>query len=834
MLMISTITKRFCLVLLLFVALVPTSDKTFAQVTDSPPVIDKMKRWGIIIGINTYDDPNINRLQFAAPDARSIYEVLTHPETGGFKAEHLHLLTSGSENPPSRANILESLSLLSQIVQAGDTVLFYFAGHGITQKGISYLLPSDTRADVLAQTAIPFSKIYQSIQHGRHQLIFLDASHSDWHRRGKPVPSGVMSDGFAEVVFSKAPGRATLTACNINESGFEDANLGYGVFAYYLLEALHGTPDMVADHRVTVSEVSSHLTARVKAWAFANRKQQTPRISSNISGEVALTLPIVQELAPAPPAEFAPPTPPVPPPQPARKPLIMIVLPEYYGGNSMQYPSGETEVIRLFIEQDFPVIDQNQIQTIRYKDEAKRAAQGDVAAAVALGNQFEAEIIIVGEAMSRRVPTRVPGKIISCNAQLVVRAIQTDTAKILATHNLTGKGLDLNEQSAAQKALTAVGSKMAKYLIGEINHKWNQMTAGLARSLTLKIVNVTFKELLLFEDALYKRIPSVQKVHRRYFDVSGKITEIEVTIAAASEQFVRELALVEFKDFVVEVLNQTPQVLDIRINQKLAATMNIMISNVTFKELLLFEDALNKQVPSVQNVDRGQFEVNENFAEIKVTMTGDSQLFVRELALIEFDDFEVEVLNQDKGRLDVQINQKLSLILKIVNVTFKELLLFEEALRKRIPSVQNVDRQHFDANQKRAGIKIAIAGDLQQFVKELALIEFEGFEVEVLNQSKQQLDLQINQKLPMTLQIVNVTFKELLVFEDALHQRITSVQKVNRQHFEVTTKTAAVEVIITGDPQRFVKELALIEFDDFEIEVLNQTPQALDIQINQK
>ena len=803
-------------------------------------VIDKMKRWGIIIGINTYDDPNINGLQFAAPDARSIYEALTHPETGGFKVEHLHLLTSGSENPPTRANILESLSLLSQIIQAGDTVIFYFAGHGITQNGISYLLPADTRVDVLTETATPLSKVYQSIQHARHQLIFLDASHSGWHRRGKAVDSGVMSDAFADAVFSKAPGRMTLTACGINESSFEDANLGYSVFAYYLLEALHGTPDMLADHRVTVSELGDHLTARVKAWAFANRKQQTPQISSNISGDVALTLPVVEELSPAPPADFAPlppappPPPPPPPPQPARKPLIMILLPEYYRGNSMQYPSGETEVIRLFIEQDFPVIDQNQIQTIRYKDEAKRAAQGDVAAAVALGKQFEAEIIIVGEAVSRRAARRVPGNIVSCNAQLVVRAIQTDTAKILATHNLTAKGLDLTEEAASQKALTAVGSKMADYLIGEITHKWNEMTAGVTRSLTLKIVNVTFKELLLFEDALHKRIPSVQKVHRRYFDVTGKITEIEVTIAAAVEQFARELALVGFKDFVVEVLNQTPQVLDIRISQKLAPTLDIMITNVMFTELLLFEDALNKRIPSVQHVDRQQFEVNEKFAEIKVTLSGDSQQFVRELALIAFDDFGLEVLNQSKQRIDIQINQKLSLTLKIVNVTFKELLLFENALHKRSPSVQNVERQHFKAPEKKAGIKIAITGDSQQFVKELALIEFDDFEVVVLDQTPQYLDLRINQKLPVTLQIVNVTFKELLLFEDALQRRIPSVQNMERQYFEVGGKIAEIQVTITGDSQQFVKELALIEFDDFEVEVLNQTAQFLDIQINQK
>ena len=196
----------------------------------------------------------------------------------------------------------------------------------------------------------------------------------------------------------------------------------------------------------------------------------------------------------------------------------------------------------------------------------------------------------------------------------------------------------------------------------------------------------------------------------------------------------------------MEVLNQTPQVLDMRIHQKMPVTLKIMIANVTFKELLLFEDTLHKRIPSVQNVDRQHFDVRGKVAEIEVTLTGDSQRFVKELALIEFDDFEVEVLNQGKQALDIQINQKLSLTLKIVNVTFKELLLFEDALYKRIPSIKNVDRQHFEAIEKKAGIKIAIAGDLQQFVKELALVEFDDFEVEVLSQGKQFLDIRINQK----------------------------------------------------------------------------------------
>ena len=250
-------------------------------------------------------------------------------------------------------------------------------------------------------------------------------------------------------------------------------------FAYYLLEALYGTPAMLADKRVTVSEVNRHVAEKVKVWAFANRKQQSPQISSTIFNEVVLTLPTVEDLSPSPsPAAAVVPT--IPSPQPARKPLIMVIIPEYFHRSSILFPAGETEIIRLLVEQDFPVIDQHQIQHIRYNDEAKRAAQGDVDAAVALGNQFKAEIVIVGEAVSQRIAGRMPGNIIACNAQLVVKAIQTDTAKILATHSMTDKGLDLTEESASKKALTNVGGKIADYLIREIDQKWNEMTTNLS------------------------------------------------------------------------------------------------------------------------------------------------------------------------------------------------------------------------------------------------------------------------------------------------------------------------------------------------------------------
>ena len=307
------------LIAMLLFALVFTPNTSMAQsskrvgVKGFKPVADteKMKRWGIIIGINTYDDPNINSLRYASADASAIYDVLTHPQTGGFKKEQLHLLTSNSANPPTRNNILESLALLNRMIRTGDTVVFHFSGHGLTQNGINYLLPADARVNIPTETAIPLSRVYAAIQNAKRQIIFLDACHSG-QRRDKGTTSGAMSSAFAEAVFSEAEGRVTLASCNINESSFEDDKLGHGVFTYYLLEALRGKADTLADKRVTASEANRYVVEKVKAWAFANRKRQNPRISSNVSGEIVLMTATLS----------VPRVPPTPPVDPGSTPIV--------------------------------------------------------------------------------------------------------------------------------------------------------------------------------------------------------------------------------------------------------------------------------------------------------------------------------------------------------------------------------------------------------------------------------------------------------------------------------------------------------------------------------
>src|SRR3989337_3958411 len=107
------------------------------------------------------------RLRYAVRDAEAIYEVLTGP--GGFKKEHVLLLTDKTERKPTYRNLKWALgTFLARSAKKDDTVLIYFAGHGapeVDQRGVErdgfskYLVPSYSEPDDLYSTALPTDEL---------------------------------------------------------------------------------------------------------------------------------------------------------------------------------------------------------------------------------------------------------------------------------------------------------------------------------------------------------------------------------------------------------------------------------------------------------------------------------------------------------------------------------------------------------------------------------------------------------------------------------------------------------------------------------------------------
>lgn len=208
------------------------------------------KRWALIIGIDAYDDPQINRLEAASNDAKELAAALI--SHGGFPRDQVIILASDGppRNRPSRGNILRRLSNLQGVVPAEGLLVVAFAGHGIERGGRAYLLPSDAQMSenlaLLEETAINVEVIKNWIRHtGVGQvLMIIDACRSD-PIAGRGDEENVLTEAYTrgfsfDVRNREVSAFATLYATDIGHRAYENTERKQGYFTSALVEGLKG------------------------------------------------------------------------------------------------------------------------------------------------------------------------------------------------------------------------------------------------------------------------------------------------------------------------------------------------------------------------------------------------------------------------------------------------------------------------------------------------------------------------------------------------------------------------------------------------------------------
>jgi len=142
-------------------------------VTDTTSGI-KGNFYALIIGVNDYDDPEINPLDKPIKDAQSLYDILTTQYT--FEPQNVKFLKN-----PTRAQMIDALDNYASILKEKDNLLIFYAGHGYWDetKKIGYWMPSDSRrnstANWLRNTTL---QSYIAAIPTHHTLLIADACFS--------------------------------------------------------------------------------------------------------------------------------------------------------------------------------------------------------------------------------------------------------------------------------------------------------------------------------------------------------------------------------------------------------------------------------------------------------------------------------------------------------------------------------------------------------------------------------------------------------------------------------------------------------------------------------
>ncbi len=180
-------------------------------------------------------------------------------------------------------------------------------------------------------------------------------------------------------------------------------------------------------------------------------------------------------------------------------------------------PAGETEIIRKFLEFGFTVVDQKQMDALRSQERFINAASNPEVAA-ALGAEFGADIVVTGEAFSEYAQNQ--DGMYTCRARVEVKAIQTNSARILAAEGLHGSGLDISEVMAGKTALRNAGSQVADYLITRICTKGSNLPSATAVSEIL-LTNISYEQYVAFA-AYLKGFAGIQDIQKSFLAKNGR------------------------------------------------------------------------------------------------------------------------------------------------------------------------------------------------------------------------------------------------------------------------------------------------------------------------
>ena len=141
-------------------------------------------------------------------------------------------------------------------------------------------------------------------------------------------------------------------------------------------------------------------------------------------------------------------------------PSVMVIIPEFHIQRRIPDPAGETEIIRQFLRAGFRVIDPSVYASL---SDARRLAAGggDAAEARAIGREYGADVVVIGEAFSEMAPGQSQNGLISCRARVEARAVRTSDASIIAADGRHGGGAEITESASAKTALKNAGAAMA-------------------------------------------------------------------------------------------------------------------------------------------------------------------------------------------------------------------------------------------------------------------------------------------------------------------------------------------------------------------------------------
>lgn len=243
---------------------------------------------------------------------------------------------------------------------------------------------------------------------------------------------------------------------------------------------------------------------------------------------------------------------------PAVPPRVMIMVDEQSLG-TIATAEVEAMAIRKLLALSVPVVDQDMVRANVARSQQMLQMVGDNRGAAALGAQFGADVILVGEAVAKPSARRIADtNLRSYQAVVTLRAVRTDNAATLAAASDDSTQVGLEDVSGSAKVLRTAAEATLDKIIPDMLTKWTpsgeSATATYGHRLDLSFGGVDqVWKLRAIRESLRSRQNELQNVVQRSY--TAGMAEFSVESRIPAEELAEELVLAPPDGLRVQILD---------------------------------------------------------------------------------------------------------------------------------------------------------------------------------------------------------------------------------------------------------------------------------------
>ncbi|MGO8673131.1 MAG: caspase domain-containing protein, partial [Capsulimonadaceae bacterium] len=190
----------------------------------------------LAVGVGAYQDKSVRSLALPPKDAADFVAAIKLQQGALYRDVKVYKDGPLTDDQATKDAIEDGLDWLAhQATDPHDVAMIYLSGHGLTDSGNYYFLPSNFDPAGIRRTGLPGTDLFTTLRSIPAKVILFDDSCYAGDVAGSPNTTG-----FINSLIDATNGAVVFAAATGNEPAYENPDWHNGAFTKALIEALDG------------------------------------------------------------------------------------------------------------------------------------------------------------------------------------------------------------------------------------------------------------------------------------------------------------------------------------------------------------------------------------------------------------------------------------------------------------------------------------------------------------------------------------------------------------------------------------------------------------------